>query len=82
MPFGEHADEDGIIEVARGFSVDGDDGQIAKVAATLQFARGMIGSESPALLQDVGGKTVGQMKFADHDFDVDAEIVFAAKYLD
>ena len=35
----QHADENGVVEVARSFAVDGDDGKVAEVAAALRVRR-------------------------------------------
>ncbi len=37
VSIGEFADEDGIVKIARGFAIDGDDGQVAEIAAARQF---------------------------------------------
>ena len=53
----EIADVDGIVEVASGFAVDGDDGEIAVVAAAAQIVlrvvdiRSLSAVEVPALLR-------------------------------
>ncbi len=75
----EYADEDGVVEVAGGFSVDGDDGEIAEVAAALEFARREFRLGPVALRRGRLREVMRQVEFADHDFDVYAEIVFAAE---
>ena len=37
---GESADGDGVVEVAGGFAVDGDDGELAEIAAVAEFVAG------------------------------------------
>ena len=77
------ADEDGVVEVARGFAVDGDDGKIAVVAAVAEFSCGGLRcSIACASSQHFGGKAMRQVKLADHDFDVDAEVIFVAEDFD
>src|ERR1017187_3417255 len=79
---------DGVVEVAGGFSVDGHDGEMAVVAAAAQIIGGddvvafAFAGEGLRFLDDLGRKAVGQMKLADHDFDIDAEIVFLAQNFD
>src|SRR5215472_9168395 len=79
---GQHSDEDGSVEVAGCFSVDGDDGQRAEVAAPLEFVSGDGGGNLLCFFQSGRGEVVGEMELADGDFDVDAEVVFAAEDLD
>ena len=58
----ELADVDGIVEIARGFSVDGDDGKVAVVAAVREFFGGMIISRCDACASSItsGGKRCGR----------------------
>src|SRR5579863_542854 len=79
---GQLADEDGVVEVASGFSVDGDDGEVAEVAAVLEFAGRDDRGNRLRFLESGGWKMMREMKFADDDFDVDAEVVFATEDLD
>ncbi len=72
----ELPDVDGVVEIARGFAVDGDDGKVAVVAAMAQFARWDDVFDGLRFFDYFGREAVGQVKFADHDLDVDAEIVF------
>ena len=82
----ELADVDGVVEIARGFSVDGDDGELAVVAAMAQGFGGNAGCvgrfvgryQGLGFFDHFGREAVGQVKFADDDFDVDAEVVFFA----
>ncbi len=83
---GQRLDEDGVVEVAGGLAVDGDDGKAAEVAAL----RGLCGGERIDGLcgggggfgEYVGGEDVRQMMLADHDLDVDAEGIGRAEDLD
>ena len=79
---GEHANEDGVVEIAGGFSVDGDDGKIAEVTAATEFGRGDRCGNALRLFECRCREMVWEMEFADGDFDVDAEVVFAAEDLD
>jgi len=78
---GQLADQDCVVEVAGGFTVDGDDGESAEVAAAVEFAGGDGGWNLLRFFQSRGGEMVREMKFADDDFDVNAEVVFAAEDL-
>ena len=78
----EAADGDGIVEVARGFAVDGDDGEIAEVASGAGFGRVDDGLNRLCCGQDFWRKAVRQMEFANDDFDVYAEVVLVAEDLD
>ena len=82
MPFGHAAHGDGIVEVARSFAVDGDDGQRAKVAAVAQLAGGNDRLECLRFLQDLDREAMRQVEFADDDLDIDAEVVFVAEDFD
>src|SRR5438094_3038470 len=73
---------DCVIEVAGGFAVDGNDRQVAVVAAMLQFRCRDDRLDGLRLVDDLGRKVVGQVKLANHDFDVHSEIVFLAQYFD
>ncbi len=79
---GEDADEDGVVEVAGGFSVDGDDGERAEVAAVAEFVAGDCGGDLLRFFERGGGEMVREVEFADDDFYVDAEVVFAAEDFD
>ena len=72
----------GVVEIARGFAVDGDDGQVAKIASPLQFRPGIDGSACLCFFEDSRRETVRQMVLADDDLDVHAEIVFIAENFD
>ena len=73
---------DGVVEVARGLAVDGDDGQRAIVAAVAKLARRDERLELLRLLQDLDRKAVRQVVLADDDLDIHAEIVLVAEDLD
>ena len=71
---------DGVVEIARGFAVDGDDGHVAEIAAAFELRRGDRGRDRPAPARRTsGGKLVRQVVLADDDLDVDAEIVGMAR---
>src|SRR5271167_4291340 len=76
------ADGDGVVEIAGGDAVDGDDGQIAEITSLLRFARWDDRFRSLSFFENVRRKNVRQMKFSDDDFDVHAEIIFIAQDLD
>src|SRR5262249_34682555 len=78
----ELAHVDGVIEVTRGFTVDGDDRKRAIVAPLTERARWDDGFDGLRFLEHFGGEAVRQVELADHDFDVDAEIVLVAEDFD
>ena len=75
------ADKDGVVEILGGLAVDGDDRQVAKVAAAGNFLLIQMG-DGAGLVQNIGRENMRQMMLADDDFHVHAEIVFAAQNLD
>jgi hypothetical protein len=76
------ADVDGVVEIARGFAVDGDDGKLAVVAAMTRSSASGISDAMAALLRSLRAGSGEAVKLADHDLDVDAEIVFFAENFD
>jgi len=78
----EAFDVNGVVEVARGFAVDGDDGEAAKILAAGQFRFGNWAGELFGFVSNFAGKRVGQVVLADDDFRVHAEIAGAAKNFD
>jgi hypothetical protein len=76
---GQRRHVDGVVEIARGFTVDGDDGKIAEIAAAGEIGfrnflrRGAGGGENFV------GEEVRQMMFANDDFDVHADFAGAAE---
>ena len=79
---GEITHGDGVVEIARGFSVDGDDGKGAEVAAVAKFLRRNNSGDVLRLFESRRGKVVRQVKLADGDFDIDAEVVLEAEDFD
>src|SRR5579864_8734135 len=73
------AHDHGIIKVAGGFAVNGDNGQGAVVAPLLQFAGGNDVFHRLGFLQHLAGEAVRQVMLADDDFHVHAKIVFIAQ---
>ena len=72
----------GVVEIAGGFAVDGDDVEFAKIAAAGDlFVRDAAGNGS-RLIEHVIGKMMRDVMRADQDFDVDAEVVRMAQHLD
>ena len=53
-------DVDGIVEIARGFSVDGDDGKLAKIFAAGAFCFGHGMRQALGFLKDFGVEGVRQ----------------------
>ena len=72
----------GIVEISRGFAVDGDDVERAEIAAAFQVF-GVDGGGHPfGLFHHFGRKLVRQVVLADDDFNVHSEIVGMAQNLD
>ena len=69
---------DRVVEVARRFAVDGDDRQIAEILAMVEFPGRNDGRNGLCLFERGGREMVRQMKFTNRDFDIDAEVIFAA----
>src|SRR3954454_10714486 len=82
VPVGHPVYPDRIVEVASRLAVDGDD-----VESAIVVPPGNLGSRYRVwkivrLPQDVVRELVRDMKLADDDFDVDAEIVGGPEHLD
>src|SRR5216684_3592257 len=73
---------DRVIEVTRRLPVDGDDRKMSEIAAMMKFVTWNNGWDRLGLFENFRGKAVGKVEFPDHDFDIDAKIVFLAKNLD
>ena len=74
-------DEHSVIEVARGFAVDGDDGQVAEIATTCDLF--LIEMRDFARFDEhVLREHMWQVVLANDDFDVYAEVVFVAEDFD
>src|SRR6266404_444373 len=69
----------GVVEIARGFAVYGDDGKVAVVAAVTEFAGVNYVLDGLGFFDHVGREAVGQVKLADHDLDVDSEVASFAE---
>jgi hypothetical protein len=82
IPVRQAANEDGVVEVAGGFAVNRDDWQRAVVLPVVKLAGVDDRIELLSLLQHLDGEAVRQVELADHDFDVDAEVVFVAEDFD
>jgi hypothetical protein len=76
---GQAADEDRIIKVAGGFTVNGDNGQIAEVAAAGEFLWRNDRADLLRFFEHGLRKDVADVVLADHDFHVHAEVVFIAE---
>ena len=79
---GERADEDGIVEIARRFAVDGDDREIAEIAPGAQIVFGDLRRRGFRCRDDFFRKFVRQMMLANDDFDVDADVAGTAENFD
>src|SRR6266481_3665945 len=79
---GAMLDVNGVVEIARGLSIDCDDRQVAEIfaAPTLHFAYRL--RASLGFVQDLGREDVREMVLANDDFGVDAEIAGAAENFD
>ncbi len=78
----EEADGDGVVEVARGFAVDGHDGELAEVATGAGLGGGNGRLDGLRFGQNFSRKMVREVKLANDDFDVHTEVVFVADDLD
>ena len=82
----ELADMNGVVEIARGFAIDGDYGKLAVVAALAQGVVGNFGFagrlDRLGFFDHFGREAVGQVKLADHDLDIDSKVVFFAENFD
>jgi len=82
MAAGQAADEDSVIEIAGGLTVNGDDGQRAEVASAGKLLVGNDGADLLRFFQHGLRKDVADVVLADHYFHVDAEVVFIAEDFD
>src|SRR5256885_1180113 len=70
---------DGIVKIARGFTINGDNGKTAEVFARTQLTSRDDVRNSLGFINDVCRKTVWQMILANDDFNIDSEIIFKAQ---
>ena len=75
-------DQHGVIEIACGFAVNGNDWKTAKLASLADLSGRHYGLGFLGLAKHFWRKAVRQVKFANHDFDVHAEIVRVAQNFD
>src|SRR5258708_6662120 len=75
-------DVDGIVEVARAFAVDSDDGEAAKIFAAGEFGFGDGAGEFLGFVSNFAREGGGQGVLADDGFGVDSEIAGAAQNFD
>ncbi len=75
-------DVNGVVEIARGFAIDRDDGKFAKIFAAGAFGFGDGKGQALGFLQHFGGKSVRKMMLANDDFGVHAEIAGTAENFD
>ena len=78
----ELANVDGVVEIARGFAIDGDYGKLTVVSAVTQGVGGDFGGDGLGFFYYFGREAVGQVKLADHDLYIDSEVVFFAEDFD
>ena len=71
-----------VVEIARGFAIDGDNRQVAEIAPALDLADVDRCGHRACLFDDIFRKLVRDMMLPDHDLDVHAEIVRIAEDLD
>src|SRR2546430_3633877 len=64
-----------VIEIARGFTVNGDDWELPEIAPLVQLARGDQRLDSFGFLQHLCRKLVRQGEFSDDDFYVYSQIL-------
>ena len=75
-------DVHGIVEVARGFTVDSDYGKFSKILATYTIGFGDGKSESFGFVKNFLRKKVRKVMLANDDFRIDAKIAGAAEDFD
>jgi len=73
--------QDGIVEIASGLAVNGDDGQVAEVAAGGD-GFGIETGNGARFGENFLGKDAGEMVLADDHLDIDAEVVGMAEDFD
>lgn len=75
-------DVNGIVEVTRGFAVNGNNREFAEIfpAGPVVFRNGQ--GETLGFLQDFVGESVGKMMLANNDLGIHTEIAGAAKDFD
>ena len=75
-------DQHGVIEIACGFAVNGNDWKTAKLASLADLSGRHYGLGFLGLAKHFWRKAVRQVKFANDNFDVHAEIVLIAQNFD
>src|SRR5215470_10471961 len=75
-------DVDGIVEIAGGLAVNGDDGKPAKILAAAELGVRNGTSELFGFFRDFGGESMRQVVLANNDFGVYAEFAGAAEDFD
>jgi hypothetical protein len=75
-------DVNGVVEVAGGFAVNGNNGELAEIfpPGAIVFRNGQ--GETLGFMQKFVGESVGKMMLANDDFGIHTEIAGAAKYFD
>ena len=76
---GEKSHADGIVEIARRFAVNGDDSEIAEIAAAGELRPCDFLFLVSRFGQNFVGKNVRQVMLANYDFDVHADFARAAE---
>src|SRR5271167_4333858 len=64
----------GVVEIARGFTIDGDDGQVAEILTARAVRFGKWKGKAGGILEDFRGKGMWKMVLAYDDFGIDAEV--------
>src|SRR5947209_16585837 len=79
---GTALDVNGVVEIARGFAVNGDDGNAAEIfaAGTLVLSERL--GAVLGFVEDLARKLMREMMLADDDFGVDADFAGAAEDFD
>ena len=82
VALGKFAERDGIIEIAGGIGIDGDDEVAAEIFSAGRAVGKFDGGEGFGFGEGLGGKGVGKIKFSDDGKDIDAGIGGAAESFD
>jgi hypothetical protein len=82
VALGKFAERDGIIEIAGGIGIDGDDEVAAEIFSADRAVGEFNGGEGFGFGEGLGGKGVGKIKFANDGKDIDAGVGGAAEAFD
>src|ERR1700733_8711396 len=79
VPIGQRGHADGVVEIARGFAVNGDDGELAEIAASREFGFCDFLFFVSGFNQNFFGENMRQVMLANDDFDIHADFTRASE---